>query len=168
MIGSAVLVLFAAGVLLSVGLWTRQDGLLLRSATLMMLTVLLFGMLLPADAIAALRDGLLAVFGHWAEDSPGHSTAISAHLMLFTFTGLLVGRLRLHFGWARVVAFLMALAVMTEAMQYFSPGRQPSWLDVGANLLGIVLGLALLAGLMSFGGRIGAALRRNPEAEPMG
>lgn len=166
MIGSAVLVLFATGVLLCVGLWTRQDALPLRCATLLMLTVLLLGMLLPADAIAVLRERVMGMFGDWVKDPSGQSAAIWAHLILFTVTGLLVGRLRQHFGWPRVVTFLLALAVTTEAMQYFSPGRQPSWQDVGANLLGISVGLTLLAGLMRLAARLGIALGNGPDAEP--
>ncbi|MCC5888484.1 MAG: VanZ family protein [Gammaproteobacteria bacterium] len=168
MIGFAVLVLFAAGVLLCVGLWTRHDGWLLRAATLLMVAVLLLGMLLPASAIDVLREAVMGLFGDWVEDAPGPSKAIWAHLMLFTATGLLVGRLRQHFGWGRVLGFLLVLAVMTEAMQFFSPGRHPSLMDVGANLLGISVGLALLATLMWLGARLGVALGHGPEAERIG
>lgn len=159
MIAWLLLSLYAAGVLLSVGLWTRGDWLLLRIATLLMLALLLLGMLLPAEIVSMLRDEVLRRFGRQVLELPGPALALWAHLILFTVTGLLVGRLRLRFGWPRVVVGLMALAVMTEAMQTFSPGRQPSWFDVGANLLGIGLGLALLAILMAMGTRLGVVWR---------
>lgn len=158
MVASVMLLLFAAAVLLCVGRWTRRDGLLLRAATLLMLAVLLLGMLLPAKGVDVLRDAVVGLLGSVAVELPGPSMAVWAHLVLFTAIGLLLGRLRQHFGWGRVLSFLMGLAVMTEAMQFFAPGRYPSWFDVGTNLLGIAAGLALLAGLMALGGRLGFAL----------
>jgi len=168
MISSALLLLFAAGVLLCVGRWTREDALLRRGATLLMLAILLLGMLLPADGIDVLRDAMLAMLGSSLPTVPGPSVAIWAHLVLFAFTGLLLGRLRHHFGWVRVLAFLLVLAVMTEVMQFFSPGRYPSWFDVGTNVLGISVGLTLMAAAMGLGTRLGMVLRSSPKAERIG
>lgn len=159
MIGTAILVAFAAGVLVCVGLWTRDEQLPWRCATLLMLALLLAGMLLPADGIVMLRDWVAGVFGEWEVDAPGPSADLWAHSVLFAVTGLMVGRLKQRYGWARVLGCLLALAVMTEVVQFASPGRQPSWLDVGANMLGLSVGLALLAGLMAVGTRLSAALQ---------
>lgn len=144
MIGLLLTLSFAVVALVLAWLLTSRQPARVRWMLQIVLGMLLLGMLLPASALQWLQQGLGLLFGDDTAGPPSGMAAVAAHLTLFTLAGLLVGRLRSGVGWLAVAGFLATLAVMTEAMQHFSPGRQPSLLDVGYNLLGISLGLGLL------------------------
>jgi VanZ family protein len=66
------------------------------------------------------------------------------HVFLFAVLAmalrLLMPRMR-----GRIAALALAvLAVMTEALQFWSDGRTPLWSDVGANLVGAAVGMVLM------------------------
>lgn len=114
--------------------WSLQLGL----------GLLLLGMMLPAGAVQGLQQSLGALFGEVPARPSSGIASVVAHITLFALAGMLVGRLRGCVGWWVVAGFLAGLSVMTEVMQHFAVGRQPSLADVGYNLFGIGLGLGLL------------------------
>ena len=52
--------------------------------------------------------------------------------------------------WMAALALTIAFAASDELHQAFVPGRVPSWLDLGFDGLGAVVGLALSEGAMRF------------------
>ena len=143
MMGLLLMLSFSLAVLACAWLLTPQQRPWARRSLLLVLGMLLLGMLLPASAIQWFQQWLGPLLGDDV-NAPSGMTAVAAHLALFMLAGLLVGRMLSGMGWLKVAGFLAGLAVMTEAMQHFSPGRHPSLIDVGYNLLGIGLGLGFL------------------------
>jgi ABC-type phosphate/phosphonate transport system permease subunit len=78
------------------------------------------------------------------------------HVVLFAWLALSWRLLMPRMRWWHVALALSGLALLTEAMQFMSHGRTPLWSDVGANLIGMVLGLLLA---MPFALFFGAARR---------
>lgn len=151
MMGPLLTGLFAAGVLLCAWVWTRRDAVPLRWSTRLVVGVLLAAMLVPGEAVAAATSWLRAYFGD-PEPVLSHAEAAAwIHVLLFAVVAFLLARLRRPIGWAPLAAFLGLLAASTEALQHFSPGRDPSLLDVGLNLAGACTGVALLLMLSRLG-----------------
>ena len=70
-----------------------------------------------------------------------------AHLVTFALIGGAIGFASEQRGWRMglcCTAGALVLGAMDEAHQAFLPGRQASWADLGADLLGGLLGAALL------------------------
>ena len=82
-------------------------------------------------------------------NSTQRSLRRAAHVFLFFTLGILVLLFCLTFGgrWFRsvlcTVLFGLICAVGDEIHQSFIPGRTAQWSDVGCDMLGIVLGLAV-------------------------
>ena len=73
----------------------------------------------------------------------------SLHIIAFGITcGVWHWAWRAHFGLraslALSVLIALALGVSTEALQSLSPDRYPSWLDLGANVVGVLLAARLI------------------------
>ena len=66
-----------------------------------------------------------------------------AHFVLFLGMALVARIHPLAWPWQRVVGLALALALLTEGMQFFAIDRHPQWLDVGIDMAGAVVGLVL-------------------------
>lgn len=66
------------------------------------------------------------------------------HVFLFAMLAIAWRLLMPHMRWWIAGLALAALAVLTEVMQFWSDGRTPLLSDVGANLVGAALGMALM------------------------
>src|SRR5262249_55693699 len=74
--------------------------------------------------------------------------AKTAHVLGYAVLGLLLGCLPLRRGPRLLCLLLLVVhAGLTEFIQRFVPGRRPSFRDVGLNVFGLTLGLAMLWGL---------------------
>ena len=143
MIGLAVIVASSTGFLLFAWWWSRGHSPMLRWQTAAALALLLVGMLLPADVIDSGKiwaAGLWRDFGSQGADLPAPAIA---HVVLFALAAFLLTLLRRTERLLPMAVFLVMLAATTEVLQHFSPGRQPSWLDVGLNLAGAAAGQLL-------------------------
>ena len=70
-----------------------------------------------------------------------------AHMVTFALIGGAIGLASGQRGWRMglcCIAGALVIGAMDEAHQAFLPGRQASWGDLGADLLGGLLGAALL------------------------
>jgi hypothetical protein len=111
-----------------------------------LIALLLVGTLMPG----ALKSQI--------EGSLWHSIpwSAAAHFCLFgaiAWTAAFGGRI----GFLRALVLAAVLAGLTETLQGFVPGRHPLWRDVGIDMAGAVLGLALRAFLVPVRARAGAA-----------
>ena len=66
-----------------------------------------------------------------------------AHFVLFCSMALLAGVRPLAWYCGRVVLLALALALLTEQLQFFAVDRHPRWLDVGIDLGGLFTGMVL-------------------------
>ena len=64
-----------------------------------------------------------------------------AHLVLFTGIALLLSMRPIVWPPARVVLMALALALLTEGLQFFAVDRHPRLMDVGIDMTGALLGL---------------------------
>ncbi len=74
---------------------------------------------------------------------PGWGLSSAAHLVLFAAMALLARVPPLQRSVVRIGVEGLALALLTEGLQFFAVDRHPSWTDVGIDLSGIVIGLLL-------------------------
>ena len=124
----------------------------LLSTALRVLRWLLLGLGVAAVIVAVLQqsDGLSWVRSdyyrwigrplNWLDDASTAQLDLT-HVALFGAISLLVACLwpRVH-AW-RIALWLLVLAVATEVVQFWVPGREPNFSDVYDNLLGILVGL---------------------------
>lgn len=80
-----------------------------------------------------------------------------AHFFMFAAMAW-VASVPLAWHWLRVVLVALALALLTEGLQFFAIDRHPQLLDVGIDLAGI--GLGLLVGSLRGWTGLGGARRR--------
>lgn len=73
---------------------------------------------------------------------PGGGSS-GAHLVLFASMAWVASA---HLAWPmpRILLAAMALALMTEGLQFLAIDRHPRWRDVGIDLAGAGLGLAVV------------------------
>ena len=71
-----------------------------------------------------------------------------AHFVLFVGVAAVASSRPLGWPWARVVAWSLGLALLSEGLQFFAMDRHPRWLDVGIDMSGSLAGI-LLALLVS-------------------
>jgi len=71
-----------------------------------------------------------------------------AHFVLFVGMAAVASSRPLGWPWARVVAWALGLALLSEGLQFFAMNRHPRWLDVGIDMSGSLAGI-LLALLVS-------------------
>lgn len=103
-----------------------------RNILLSLAMLLMVGTLMPGAWRAGIEVSLHSPWGlsSWA------------HLLLFTSMSLVATR-PLAWPWLRVLLAALALALLTEGLQYFAIDRHPRWIDVGIDLAGAVLGVLL-------------------------
>lgn len=73
-----------------------------------------------------------------------------AHFVVFTGMALVLLMRPLSWSARRVVLTALALALLTEGLQFFAIDRHPRWVDVGIDMAGTLLALALVAGREQF------------------
>lgn len=109
----------------------------LRSAKLLLIlqVLLLFiGTLMPGAWRSGLEGSLHVPFGlsSWA------------HFVLFASMAWVSHSVPMHWSLARVVLTTLALALLTEGLQFFAIDRHPRWLDVSIDMGGVLLGVSLV------------------------
>ena len=70
-----------------------------------------------------------------------------AHLVLFAGMAAVAVAKPLHWSAARIAAVALALAVLTEGLQFFALDRHPQLRDVGIDMAGALLGVGFIKGL---------------------
>ena len=101
---------------------------------LLLQVVLLFiGTQIPGAWRTGLEAGLHAPFGlsSWA------------HFVLFTSMAWVAHSAPMNWSVKRVISTALLFALLTECFQFFAIDRHPRWLDVGIDMGGALLGLAL-------------------------
>lgn len=68
-----------------------------------------------------------------------------AHFVVFAGMALLLSARPLARPAAQVLLLALALALLTEGLQFFAIERHPRWLDVGIDMAGTLLALGLVA-----------------------
>ena len=69
-----------------------------------------------------------------------------AHFVLFAGMAVVLAARPLAWPMARIVLAALALALLSEGLQFFAIERHPRLLDVGIDMAGTVLALALVKG----------------------
>ena len=94
------------------------------------LLVLLAGGLMPGSSRDAIKGWLLL-----------GNIESTAH---FVLSAMIVLQAVLAFGWRWWIPVLtLVLGALIEVLQYWVPGRSPSWTDFGVDGLGVLVGLLL-------------------------
>ena len=70
-----------------------------------------------------------------------------AHLMLFAGMAAVVVARPLQWPVLRIAVVALALALLTEGLQFFALDRHPRLRDVGIDMAGALLGVAFIKGL---------------------
>lgn len=98
-----------------------------------MLVIQLLALIVGTQMPGAWRNGV--------EDKIGAPVSLSslAHLLLFAGMALVVLVRPLAWPPRRVFWCALALALLTEGLQFFAIGRHPRWLDVGIDMGGALL-----------------------------
>ena len=66
------------------------------------------------------------------------------HFVLFAGMSMLLAMRPLVMPAWRIVLLALAVALLTEGLQFFAIDRHPRWIDVGIDLTGAVLGVGLV------------------------
>ena len=99
---------------------------------------------LPTHTLAALRSDYVC-FGRpllWLDNMSSPSLDMT-HVVLFAGIAWLLSVLWPRLVWWRVALPLLALAVTTELLQFWVPGRTPRLDDCFVDMLGVAIGLLL-------------------------
>lgn len=73
------------------------------------------------------------------------SLASWAHLVMFAFMAMLAAIRPLAWPVGRILLLAFVLALLTEGLQFFAIGRHPRLTDVGIDVAGALIGIALAA-----------------------
>ena len=101
--------------------------------------------LLPSNVLSWLRSDYYPWIGrplNWLDDASTAHLDLT-HVAMFGAISMLVACLWPRVHARRIALWLLLLAVATEVVQFWVPGREPMLSDVYDNLLGIALGLAV-------------------------
>ena len=109
---------------------------------LALLTLQLACLLIGTQMPGTWRDGLQGAMG-W-----GFDLSSWAHFVWFGGMAALAAARPLAWRWQWVLLAALALALLTEGLQFLAIDRHPRWLDVGIDMGGALLGVAL-ASLLS-------------------
>lgn len=101
-----------------------------------LLLLLLFGTLIPG----VWRDEAFRV-----AQLPWQMNKV-AHFVLFACMACIAYLAPLAQPLGRIWTTALALALLTESLQYIVANRDPSWVDVGLDMGGALFGLALVRG----------------------
>lgn len=139
------IVILVAGValLLPAAPWYR------RFLVWAVLSLLLFGMVLPPDWLQTIQQGVAQWLG--GVSGAGSSAPMLAHLGLYAAFAASVLWASAHRRQALVLLVVAGFAVATELMQLLVEGRHADPLDVVFNLSGIAIGAVFVWGLARFG-----------------
>jgi len=107
------------------------------SLCLGLLTLQLACLVLGTQMPGAWRDGLQGAIGL------PFGVSSWAHFVLFGGMAALAVARPLQWRWHWVLLAALALALLTEGLQFFALDRHPRWLDVGIDMGGALLGVAL-------------------------
>ncbi len=78
----------------------------------------------------------------------------TAHFVLFAGMAMVLAARPLAWPLARIVLAALALALLSEGLQFFAIDRHPRWLDVGIDLAGALAGVGLIKlGVLCFARR---------------
>lgn len=102
-----------------------------RRLLLLQVSLLLLGTLMPGTWRNELESSLHA--------SGGASSL--GHFILFCGMAWVASSPSLAWPWQRVMLAGLALALLTEGLQFFAIERHPRWVDVGIDMAGLCLGL---------------------------
>lgn len=98
----------------------------------------LLALALPPEGVRLIREALTALIPLVREVSDVQGASYMVHFLVFgTVSGMLFW-IRSDLGWLRPGLAMAALAVVMEGLQLLVAGRFASWLDVIANLSGLV------------------------------
>ena len=67
-----------------------------------------------------------------------------AHFVMFAGMALVLAARPLAWRVARIVLAALALALLSEGLQFFAIDRHPRWVDVGIDLAGALAGIGLI------------------------
>lgn len=106
--------------------------LVARALIGMQLLALLVGTQMPNDW----RNGVVQ-----AMHAPTWVSSLG-HFVLFAGIAMVLAARPLAWPVARTVRVLLALALLTEGLQFFTSERHPRWVDVGIDMAGALAGVA--------------------------
>lgn len=96
--------------------------------------LLLIGTQMPGAWRAGIEGSLHAPFGlsSWA------------HFVLFAGMAWVANARPLNWPWQRVMLAALGLALLTEGLQFFAIDRHPRMIDVGIDMAGALVGVAII------------------------
>ena len=103
-----------------------------------LLALLLLALLVGTQMPGGWRSGIV--------DSLHAPSALSswAHFVLFASMALVLLVRPLAWPVGRVLLMALALALLTEGLQFFAIERHPRWIDVGIDMAGTLVALTLV------------------------
>ena len=105
-------------------------------------SLLLVSLQLLALLIGTQMPGAWRAEGVQLLHAPSYISSL-AHFVLFAGMAMVVAMRPMSWPVVRILAAALALALLTEAFQFFATDRHPRVLDIGIDLAGTVAGLAL-------------------------
>jgi len=84
------------------------------------------------------REGVLQ-----AARAPAFMSSL-AHFVVFAGMAMVLTARPLAWPFVRIALAALALALLSEGLQYFAIDRHPRWLDVGIDMSGALLGWGLI------------------------
>lgn len=115
------------------------------------LALLLAGLTLPAEAINAIVAVLSVLLPSLGEVSDQPGASFGMHFVLFASVASTLLVFRWDIRLTTVLLALVALAVLTEGLQWPIPGRYADGWDVATNAVGIAVGVVIRWGVMRAG-----------------
>jgi VanZ family protein len=118
-----------------------------RRLALSLLALHLLALLVGTQMPGAWRSGV--------EDSIQAPFPLSslAHFVVFTGMALVLSVRPLAWPAGRVVLVALALALLSEGLQFLAVDRHPRWVDVGIDMAGTLLALGVVALWRKLAGR---------------
>ena len=106
-----------------------------------LLSVQLLALLVGTQMPGAWRSGVID-----ALHAPSILSSL-AHLVLFAGMAAVAAARPLQWSVLRILVVALALALLTEGLQFFALDRHPRLLDVGIDMTGALLGVGFMKGL---------------------
>ena len=109
-----------------------------RRVSLLLVSLQLLALLIGTQMPGAWRaEGLQLL------QAPSYASSL-AHFVLFAGMAMVLAIRPISWPVMRILATALALALLTEAFQFFATDRHPRVVDVGIDLVGTVAGLVLV------------------------
>lgn len=112
-----------------------------------LLSLHLFALLIGTQMPGAWRSGV-----EHSVQAPFPLSSL-AHFVVFTGMALVLSVRPLAWPASHVVLATLALALLTEGLQFFAVDRHPRWVDVGIDMMGTLLALGIVALWRKLAGR---------------